>query len=111
MDSQSTCSGITMDWPECKLRFPHLVNHQTDCQKRSAFLSRLQQIDMLITGYNRLLSLPECPANANLMEMTKKEKIQGLEKKELLVSESLLLFLPALTLTALATPRLKVKIM
>ncbi|GFR26859.1 hypothetical protein TNCT_22711, partial [Trichonephila clavata] len=76
-----------MDRPEYKIRPPHLVNRQTDCQKRSAILSRLQQIDMLITGYNRLLSLPECPANANLKEMTMKEKIHGFEKKELLVSE------------------------
>ncbi|GFQ69805.1 helitron_like_N domain-containing protein [Trichonephila clavata] len=44
---------------------------------------------MLITGYNRLLNLPECPANAALMEMTRKEKIHGFEKKELLMMENI----------------------
>ncbi|GFQ78036.1 hypothetical protein TNCT_12841, partial [Trichonephila clavata] len=57
---------------------------QTDCQKRSVIVQRLKQLDTLITGYNRLLNLPECPGNAVLMQMTRKEKIDGIAKKELL---------------------------
>ncbi|GFQ71838.1 integrase catalytic domain-containing protein [Trichonephila clavata] len=55
---------------------------QTDCQKRAVIVQRLDQLDTLIAGYNRLLNLPDCPGNAVLMQITRKEKIDGIAKKE-----------------------------
>ncbi|GFR02823.1 hypothetical protein TNCT_254451 [Trichonephila clavata] len=53
----------------------------TDCKKRADIVLRIKQLDTLIAGYSRLLTLPECPGNTVLMQMTRKEKIDGIAKK------------------------------
>ncbi|GFR12581.1 hypothetical protein TNCT_653111 [Trichonephila clavata] len=81
MDSQSVCSDTSTKSDAYKAYASRILKPMTDCKKRADIVLRIKQLDTLIAGYSRLLTLPECPGNTVLMQMTRKEKIDGIAKK------------------------------
>ncbi|GFQ67770.1 hypothetical protein TNCT_148361 [Trichonephila clavata] len=66
---------------------PPDVKRMTNCKKRAWMASKIQQLEVLITGYAKLEFLPKCPANTHLLQMTRIEKKGAISKRDFLVSE------------------------
>ncbi|GFQ94588.1 protein PBDC1 [Trichonephila clavata] len=59
---------------------PPNVRKFSDCKKRAWIISQVQNLEIIITGYAKLESLPKCPANDELLQITMKAKKEAIIK-------------------------------
>ncbi|GFR05774.1 hypothetical protein TNCT_327221 [Trichonephila clavata] len=89
MDAQSVYSDIstnsnTSSTNALRLLMPPNVRKFSDCKKRAWIISQVQNLEIIITGYAKLESLPKCPANDELLQITMNSKKEAISKRELM---------------------------
>ncbi|GFQ86890.1 hypothetical protein TNCT_392851 [Trichonephila clavata] len=65
---------------------PHVLKY-SDCKKRAWIISQIQSLEEMINGYAKLESLPKCPANDELLQITSGAKKESIDRRQLMVSE------------------------
>ncbi|GFQ91466.1 hypothetical protein TNCT_487671 [Trichonephila clavata] len=90
MDAHSVCSDISTNSnipsnDELRILMPPRVRKYSDCKKRAWFISQVQGLEEMIIGYAKLESLPKCPANDDLLQITNSAKMESIRKRQLMV--------------------------
>ncbi|GFQ91411.1 hypothetical protein TNCT_473141 [Trichonephila clavata] len=90
MDAHSVCSDIstnsnTSSTYALRLLMPPHVRKYSDCKKRAWFISQVQNLESTIIGYAKLESLPKCPANDELLQITNDAKKEAIRKRQLML--------------------------
>ncbi|GFQ64607.1 hypothetical protein TNCT_85561, partial [Trichonephila clavata] len=62
---------------------PHVLKF-TDCKKRAWIISQVQSQEEMIIGYAKLESLPKCPANDELLQITSEAKNEAINRRQLM---------------------------
>ncbi|GFQ98079.1 uncharacterized protein TNCT_148961, partial [Trichonephila clavata] len=89
MDAHSVCSDIstnsnTSSTNALRLLMPPHVRKYSDCKKRAWIISQIQNLESTIIGYAKLESLPKCPANDELLQITNDAKKEAIRKRQLM---------------------------
>ncbi|GFQ74590.1 hypothetical protein TNCT_416551, partial [Trichonephila clavata] len=62
---------------------PHVLKY-SDCKKRAWIISQIQSLEEMINGYAKLESLPKCPANDELLQITSGAKKESINRRQLM---------------------------